>query len=278
MLVYHWLLAFVDYGLFMCCYVSLCIMYTWLVIISISVTIVIISRIISSFVCANRMTGRSIDAWSNKRRQEQQTSTRLQITFSISIIRQGDRAPRTRGTLNLPGVTTPGSGNCSTTPSTPIKSFPIKSLWVKLSGRFPINFNGHENSHPLELESAWVKPSEVQTLSSEIGRTPGLHNKIPALKIFARGWVAQESMFVYTINANSRDWVRKDGNLVMETGCSILYSAWAYRRGSACVVVLIRSNSAIIGERDCALLKAQGTRARGSFTCCAHPPPTCPTA
>ena len=30
--------------------------------------------------------------------------------------------------------------------------------------------------------------------------TPGLHNKIPALKIFARGWVAQESIF-YTINA-----------------------------------------------------------------------------
>ena len=24
--------------------------------------------------------------------------------------------------------------------------------------------------------------------------TPGLHNKIPALKIFARGWVAQESI------------------------------------------------------------------------------------
>ena len=70
MLVYHWLLAFVDYGLFMCCYVSLCIMYTWLVIISISVTIVIISRIVS-----------------------------------ISVIRQGDRAPRTRGTLNLPGGT-----------------------------------------------------------------------------------------------------------------------------------------------------------------------------
>ena len=30
--------------------------------------------------------------------------------------------------------------------------------------------------------------------------TPSLHNKIPALKIFARGWVAQESI-CYTINA-----------------------------------------------------------------------------
>ena len=30
--------------------------------------------------------------------------------------------------------------------------------------------------------------------------TPGLHNKIPALKIFARGWVAQEHI-CYTISA-----------------------------------------------------------------------------
>ena len=37
------------------------------------------------------------------------------------------------------------------TPSPPIKSFPTKSPWVKLSGRPPIKFNGHENSHPLEL-------------------------------------------------------------------------------------------------------------------------------
>ena len=27
--------------------------------------------------------------------------------------------------------------------------------------------------------------------------TPGLHNKIPALKIFARGWVAQESFVLH---------------------------------------------------------------------------------
>ena len=37
-------------------------------------------------------------------------------------------------------------------------------------------------------------------LSREIGRTPGLHHKIPALKIFARGWVAQEPVF-YTTKA-----------------------------------------------------------------------------
>ena len=37
------------------------------------------------------------------------------------------------------------------TPSPPIKSFPIKSPWVKLSGRPPIKFYGHDNSHPLEL-------------------------------------------------------------------------------------------------------------------------------
>ena len=37
------------------------------------------------------------------------------------------------------------------TPSPPTKIFPIKSPWVKLSGRPPIKFNGNENSHPLEL-------------------------------------------------------------------------------------------------------------------------------
>ena len=40
-------------------------------------------------------------------------------------------------------------GGC--TPSPPTKSFPTKSPRVKLSGRLPINFNGHKSSHPLEL-------------------------------------------------------------------------------------------------------------------------------
>ena len=39
----------------------------------------------------------------------------------------------------------------TTTPSPPTKSFPIESPWGKLSGRLPIRFNGHDNSHPLEL-------------------------------------------------------------------------------------------------------------------------------
>ena len=34
------------------------------------------------------------------------------------------------------------------TPSPPTKSSPIKSPRVKLSGRLPMKFNGHENSHP----------------------------------------------------------------------------------------------------------------------------------
>ena len=33
-------------------------------------------------------------------------------------------------------------------------------------------------------------------LFADAGR-PGLHNKIPALKIFARGWVAQESICLH---------------------------------------------------------------------------------
>ena len=38
-----------------------------------------------------------------------------------------------------------GSG----TPSPPTKSFPTTSPRVKLSGRPPVKFNGHENFHPL---------------------------------------------------------------------------------------------------------------------------------
>ena len=37
------------------------------------------------------------------------------------------------------------------TPSPPTKSSPTKSPRVELSGRLPIEFYGHENSHPLEL-------------------------------------------------------------------------------------------------------------------------------
>ena len=37
------------------------------------------------------------------------------------------------------------------TPSPPTKSFPTKSPRVELSGRPSVKFNGHENSHPLEL-------------------------------------------------------------------------------------------------------------------------------
>ena len=50
----------------------------------------------------------------------------------------------TRSKLLSLGLKTP-------TPSPPTKSFPTKSPWVKLSGRLPIKFNGHEHSHPLEL-------------------------------------------------------------------------------------------------------------------------------
>ena len=49
------------------------------------------------------------------------------------------------------------------TPSPPIKSFPIKSPWVKLSGKLPIKFNGQE--------SAWVKRFETQTLNRRTGRS-----------------------------------------------------------------------------------------------------------
>ena len=60
--------------------------------------------------------------------------------------------------------------------------------------------------------------------------TPGLHNKIPAYKIFARGWVAQICLFDWWRLRFSRGWVRKDGNLVTETGCTMVRSYQTARR------------------------------------------------
>ena len=43
---------------------------------------------------------------------------------------------------------TPDPSPTSLTPGPPTKSFPTKSPRVKLSGRPPIKFYRHENSHP----------------------------------------------------------------------------------------------------------------------------------
>ena len=43
------------------------------------------------------------------------------------------------------------SGDSNHTPSPPIKRFPTKSPWVKLSGRLPVQLYGYDMSHPLEL-------------------------------------------------------------------------------------------------------------------------------
>ena len=44
--------------------------------------------------------------------------------------------------------------------------------------------------------------NSIDNVNSNNTTTPGLHNKIPALKIFARGWVAQEPI-CYSINAKT---------------------------------------------------------------------------
>ena len=41
----------------------------------------------------------------------------------------------------------------------------------------------------------WTAASGEPRRRRQGGTTPGLHNKIPAHKIFARGWVAQTSFF-----------------------------------------------------------------------------------
>ena len=50
--------------------------------------------------------------------------------------------------------------------------------------------------------------------------TPGLHHKIPAHKIFARVWVAQEPISSQVVAKIFQGLEKKDGHLVMETGCT----------------------------------------------------------
>ena len=54
------------------------------------------------------------------------------------------------------------------TPSPPTKSFPTKSPRVELSGRLPVKFNGHENSHPLEFRVCLSERKLSQALGLEV--------------------------------------------------------------------------------------------------------------
>ena len=53
--------------------------------------------------------------------------------------------------IDSSNISSISNNNDNGTPSPPTKSFPTKGPRVELSGRPPIKFNGHENSHPLEL-------------------------------------------------------------------------------------------------------------------------------
>ena len=52
------------------------------------------------------------------------------------------------------------------TPNLRTKILPTKICWLKLSGKFPRD----DHFTPQNLDSAWVKSSEIQNLSTEIGR------------------------------------------------------------------------------------------------------------
>ena len=64
---------------------------------------------------------------------------------------EGEPLPKQRRRSTIGGYTILYYTILYYTPSPPTKSFPTKSPRVKLSGRPPIKFYGHENSHPLEL-------------------------------------------------------------------------------------------------------------------------------
>ena len=52
------------------------------------------------------------------------------------------------------------------TPNLPTKITPAEIPWRKLSGEFPMAWE----FCPLNQDSAWAKPSEIQNVSPEIGR------------------------------------------------------------------------------------------------------------
>ena len=49
------------------------------------------------------------------------------------------------------------------TPGPPTKSFPTKSPRVKLSGRPPVRFHGHENSHPLRRIKSLLESNPLKS-------------------------------------------------------------------------------------------------------------------
>ena len=53
------------------------------------------------------------------------------------------------------------------------------------------------------MRNTATSPAKPRSWGATNRTTPGLHNKIPAHNIFARVWVAQESIFFYTINAKT---------------------------------------------------------------------------
>ena len=90
-------------------------------------------------------------------------------THTARRSRQSSRTPATCRRPTRPG--------CCSSPwrlgdlqrSLPTKTIPANIAWLKLSGEFPMDIK----LPPLNnSEYAWVKPSEIQNLSSEIGSSP----------------------------------------------------------------------------------------------------------
>ena len=63
---------------------------------------------------------------------------------------------------------------------------PLKKVTPKI-----VPFSGPGSPRPIRSPSG-MEVCHTPSLPTEIIPTPGLHNKIPAYKIFTRGWVAQE--------------------------------------------------------------------------------------
>ena len=67
---------------------------------------------------------------------------------------------------------------------------PCASNWLSIEASGTFASEGLLDSSTTQRAKTHSPPERSDPLTT----TPGLHNKIPALKIFARGWVAQKSI------------------------------------------------------------------------------------
>ena len=91
---------------------------------------------------------------------------RLKDRIPIGASDKSEPELRRRSKTILAMPTTPGP---TSTPNLPPKIIPAKIAWLKFSGNVPTD--KIIPTRNMNINYAWVKPSEIQNLSTEAGRS-----------------------------------------------------------------------------------------------------------